>query len=228
MGTDSNSNKAPYASAKPFSEALFKIRQLQLKKVDSSTLSKWGGTPYDVSSVLSAFKFLNLIDQNGNVTENYSSLRSDSKYKEELARIVKSAYSRFFELHDNNFEGKTRKEIADTIILDDAYPGTAKRSAEKAANLFLWLCAESGIISEDQKSKPQHKPQKAKLTHSESKAVTKVVDRAAGAQAEANGVHLSINVSLTVTPAATESEIYEMLKKITSAAKRIENESPSI
>src|SRR5258705_11599610 len=94
-----SSLKAPYATVKPFSETLNRVRGLQLRRIDTDTLTKWGYKSFDASSVISAFKFLNLIDKDGTTTSDYLSLKSDSTYQRELRRIVETAYDKVFAIY---------------------------------------------------------------------------------------------------------------------------------
>lgn len=223
---DSNNSKlkAPYASIKPFSGILSKIREYQLKKISTDTLIKWGYKQFDASSSVSALKFLNLIDDEDNTTADYSSIRSDAKYKQELKRIVEQAYNRLFDLYAGDISSKTRKDIEDSIILDEAYPDTAKQTAGKAANLFIWLCNEAGIeVSE--------------------KAVTNSSDKTAGGKESSKNKQLfetkkpsdsatnylsstRINLNLNIDSSMSEDDIYRLLVNTTSAIKRIENDKP--
>ncbi|QQS23414.1 DUF5343 domain-containing protein [bacterium] len=205
-----------------------RVRQLQLKRIDTPTLVKWGSTKYDASSILSAFKFLNLIDDQGKVTENYTALRPDATYKDQLSRIVRSAYARLFELHGDSFEGKNRKDIADTIILDDAYPETAKKSADKAASLFIWLCSQSGIATGSKDATAKVVGATRASSEVKRPAIKPAATKTPPAPTQISQVSgFPLSVSLVITPANTEAEIYEMFRKLNNTLKRLEDENSS-
>lgn len=221
MNTETKATStAPYASVKPFSEILHRIRQLQLKNIDSDTLKKWGYKDFDASSAISALKFLNLIDSDGNTTGDYVSIKSDMKYKPELKRIVERAYDRLLAIFNNDLSSVNRKDIVDTIILDEAYPKTSKQTAGKAAGLFVWLCNEVGIeIAEKQKAeleKPAIRPRAKSLRTNEQQS------RSSSPPAAVREV---INLNVNLDADMTEDDIYQILTRMRSAIQRFNNDS---
>lgn len=210
---------APYASVKPFSEILHRVRQLQLKIIDSETLKKWGYKHYDASSAISALKFLNLIDGNANTTSDYVAIKSDIKYQSELRRIVEGAYDRLFAIFNNDFSAASKKDIVDTIILEEAYPKTSKQSAGKAAGLFVWLCNEAGIeISEKQAAETAKAPIK------NSKSINKIQPRSHPSSLAA-GERGFINLTVSLDPNMTEDDIYQILTRVRSAMERFNDDA---
>lgn len=216
---DTSKLKAPYATVRPFSEILDKSRQYQLRRIDADTLGKWGYSQFDISSSLSALKFLNIIDGSFNTTDNYGAIRSDIKYESEMRRIVETAYGRLFNLYDGDLASRTRKDIEDSIILDEAYPGTAKKSAPKAAAFFVWLCQQAGI-----NFKAQETHVAARTEGSSSKPVKKKEPPTTGKMIEREPDSHGFVIALSIDPMMTEEEVYQLLRKVSNAQDRIRND----
>jgi hypothetical protein len=220
--------KAPYASVKAFSEILYKIRQYQLRRIDSDTLTKWEYKQFDASSSVSALKFLNIIDGKGNTTEDYGKIRSDITYQQELRRIVETAYHRLFSLYDGDLSSKSRKDIEESIILDEAYPGTAKQSAAKAAGLFIWLCQQAGIelssIDAPSNNPRSSAPNAAKRNIVSTVTNGKVKEFPKGKMPYIPSFGGSPAVLIHIDPTMGEDDIYELMKKVYRAQKRVHDE----
>ena len=221
---DDSKRKAPYATVKPFAEVLHKLRQYQLSKVDKLTLTKWGYSPYDASSILSALRFLNIIDASGSTTSNHASIKPDSKYPVELKRIVEEAYSRLFTLCGESLFVMSAKAIEDSLILADAYPDTAKESAKKATSLFVWLCGQAGIELAGVNSPPavSQTPRTNAALHAFTQTAAKSMKAAAPTHSEVQ-LDTPLNVIVTIDPSMDEETIYELLSRIQRASRRITN-----
>ena len=224
--TNTSKLKAPYASVKSFSEILNKSRQYQLRRIDSDTLSKWGYKDYDVSSTVSALKFLNIIDDNGNTSTDYASIRSDIKYEQELRRIVETGYARLFSLYDGDLAAKSRKDIEESIILDEAYPGTAKQSAGKAAALFIWLCQQAGITLKLM-DVTNGSTVVAAGSLSRHKVLAKKAEKKGPNLTRKNSISTENNfgnIWINIDSSMTEEDIYQLLGRIHRAQQRMRNE----
>jgi hypothetical protein len=219
-----SSSKAPYATVRPFSEILNRVRGLQLRRIDTDTLTKWGYKSFDASSVISAFKFLNVIDKGGNTTSDYLSLKSDSTYQRELRRIVESAYSRVFAIYGNDLSSVSKKEIADTIILNDVYPATAKQTAAKAAGLFVWLCNAAGIETSEEPSNPRLGGKQQPASRASVRQEVQIAKRRVEARNSETGLSNRVNLNVNIDATSSEEEIYSVLANVFSALQRHEDE----
>jgi hypothetical protein len=121
MGNKSkNKRKAPYVSAAALSQFLDHIRYVSTpKKVDAGLLRDYGISKGNVFALISALKFLGLIDDGGKPTPAFSSLQvMGEEFVSNLREIVNTAYADLF----------ARLDVSD-----------------KATVLFLDLCKEAGI-----------------------------------------------------------------------------------
>jgi len=216
---------APYASVKPFSEILKKIRDLQFSKIDNDILINLGYNKFNASSAITTLRFLDIIDDNGSVKENYRKIKPDSKYKTELRRIIETAYKGLFTILGENLSIKTKKIIKDAIILPGAYPDTAKKSTGKVATLFIWLCEQAGIEIGAEPIDTK-KPKRGKLKKPSGKK-EETLNKAEDASKERYSLTQKLGniiLGINITPGMSEEDILNLLRNVKKAIKQLENE----
>lgn len=215
--------KAAYATVEKFSKVLDKIRNLQYSQVGKKELANIGLSASGVSSVMSALKFLGLINEDCTVTDKYKSLRLDSSYRKVMDEIVRQAYNDVFKVLGDDLSNKSKGDIQEAIFL--AYPEMAKGSTPKATHLFTWLCSEAGIdlpIVKEART-TQVKGKKGVRTPTVKKKLEEV---SLGSQRDKRDEILGIpvNFSIPITKDTTEEEIFNILKKIQNAIDKLNEE----
>ncbi len=137
---DTKNRLAPYVAIAALSTFLDRIRNISLPiEIKSISLEKVGISKSNSLALLSALKFLGLVDKRGAPTESLRSLQtSGEEFKINLEKIVRSAYTDLFSLLD---PAKDDREHLRNYFARTYSPATA----EKATALFLDLCDEAGI-----------------------------------------------------------------------------------
>lgn len=131
---------APYASAAAVSELLDHIRYVSTpKKVDPGLLTDYGVSKGNTFALMSALKFLGLIDNAGVPTPAFSSLQTmGDEFRSNLREIVEKAYADLFSRLDVTRD--SREHIRNYFARN-----YSASQADKATTLFLDLCREAGI-----------------------------------------------------------------------------------
>jgi len=144
--------KAPYFPVGWLEAFLKLIKRIRVEKIDSKwIISNNIGKAGNESRVVLGLKFLQLIDDEGNVnTEKMTSLKLEGdSYKTALQKIVKEAYSDLLSKVDVSKAYPT--DILNYFITTYGY---SKPPAQSASLLFLYLASQAGIeLSEDLKRK---------------------------------------------------------------------------
>lgn len=143
MGTDSG-KLAPYAPLAPLVALIRRRREKGLPEVlNSEKLAQLGISEGNISRILQALRFFNLIEEDGSQTTwfNRLALAKEQEYQGILAEIIKGAYQDVFTIIDDP------NEVTD-IELNDAfrfYQPQSQRS--RMILLFRGLCQEAGLIA---------------------------------------------------------------------------------
>src|SRR6266571_3063613 len=134
----------PYAPLAPLVALIRRRREKGLPEVlNSEKLAQLGISEGNISRILQALRFLNLIDEEGHQTEWFSRIAraKEQEYQSILAEIIKGAYHDVFTIIDDP------KQATD-IELNDAfrfYQPQSQRS--RMIFLFRGLCQEAGLIA---------------------------------------------------------------------------------
>ncbi len=137
---------APYVPVTTFRTFLERIRWVTTpKKVDKKLLDDYGIPPKNQSALLSALKFLGLIDDNGTPTSDFRRLQSSgTEFRNGLEEIVRKSYANLLVRFDAL---RGDRERVSNYFATNYSPATAK----KATILFFELCREIGILAEGRK-----------------------------------------------------------------------------
>src|SRR4030067_1227435 len=144
------------------SQLVTHLRRSFPSTVTADTIKKLGLAPKNESYLINTLRFIALIDEEGNKTENASkvfSLHADQLFQKGFGDLVKKAYSELFSLHGDSSWG------LDTDSLISFFRQTDKSSAvvgKLQANTFKTLVAISGH-GEVPEKKPKTKQEAKKL-----------------------------------------------------------------
>ncbi|MDP2719002.1 MAG: DUF5343 domain-containing protein [Dehalococcoidia bacterium] len=148
---------APYVPSEVIKTFLEHIRHVDTpQNVDGRLLQDYGITRGQVFGVLSALKFLGLVESDGKPTPIFRLLQSDEieDYQNNLRVLLKRAYNTLFSRLD------VSRESRETIVSYFAR-NYSPATAERATRLFSDLCVFAGIplggIGIQQKAKPGRK-----------------------------------------------------------------------
>lgn len=135
-----NKRKAAYVSAAALSQFLDHIRYVSTpKKVDAGLLRDYGVSEGNVFSLMSALKFLGLVDNEGKPTPAFSSLQvMGEEFVSNLREVVNTAYADLFTRLDVSRD--SREHIRNFFSRN-----YSPSQSDKATVLFLDLCKEAGI-----------------------------------------------------------------------------------
>lgn len=163
MATEARQRIAPYVPASAMSAFFDHIRYVKTPAaVDSGILEDYGISHSNVFALLSALKFLNLVDSSGKPTEAFRELQTGSEeFSLALRQVLETAYKELFSRLDVSRDSKDK---ITNFFARNYSPATAN----KATILFLDLCGEAGIItaaqprkadaSEGATTKPKQRP----------------------------------------------------------------------
>ena len=138
---------APYASPNSVIDLIHRLRDAGLPDpLTLDGLGLVGVSPSMVSPTLRSFKFLGIVDDDGQKLPAYQrlSVATSEEYPGVLADVVKSAYSDVFNIVDPG------KHDADQV--EDAFRQyIPQKQRRRMVRLFLGLCAEAGLAPEQPK-----------------------------------------------------------------------------
>jgi len=135
--------KAPYMPKGWMARFLNLVKRVKLDKINSKTIAQYEiATAPNASKVTSGLRFLNIIDDNGDVVpENFNKLRLEGEeYKNSLKNIIQIAYSDLF--------STIEIDKAELVHLLNYFIGKydySRPQAKQASILFAYLCKETGI-----------------------------------------------------------------------------------
>lgn len=140
MVKEMKGRKAPYISIKALMDFLDHIRYVSTpKKVDAGLLQDYGISKGNVFALLSALKFIGLVDVTGNPTPAFSSLQTmGEEFQGNLRKVVEDAYADLFARLDVSRD--SREHIRNYFARNYSVS-----QSERATGLFLDLCREAGI-----------------------------------------------------------------------------------
>ena len=143
---------APYVPAATLRSFLEHIRWITTpKRVDKKLLDDYGIPKPNKSALLSALKFLDLIENDGTPTSAFRHLQSSGdEFRGNLEQVIRKAYADLFVRLDTL--GGNRERIRN-YFANTYSPATAK----KATILFIDLCKEAGLPV-DEESEEVQKP----------------------------------------------------------------------
>lgn len=132
--------KAAYISIKGLMFFLDHIRYVSTpNKVDAGLLHDYGTSKGNVFALLSALKFLGLIDENGKPTPAFGSLQAmGQEFQGNLREVVENAYADLFTRLDVSRD--SREHVRNYFARNYSVS-----QSERATSLFLDLCREAGI-----------------------------------------------------------------------------------
>jgi hypothetical protein len=133
---------APYVPVATLHSFLERIRWVTTpKKVDKKLLDEYGIPEPNKSALLSALKFLGLIEDNGTPTSLFRKLQSSGdEFRSNLEEVVRKSYADLFVRFDVL---KGDREKICNYFATNYSPATAK----KATILFIDLCKEVGVLA---------------------------------------------------------------------------------
>ena len=137
---DKGKRKAPYVSAAALSQFFDHIRYVSTpKKVDTGLLLDYGVAKGNVFAMMSALKFLGLVDNEGKPTPAFGSIQvMGDEFVSNLREIVNTAYGDLFARLDVSRD--SREHIRNYFSRN-----YSPSQSNKATILFLDLCKEAGI-----------------------------------------------------------------------------------
>ncbi len=144
----------PYAPPTAVAGVIRRFRDRGLAEpVTRSTLQQVGVSAGNAPRTLQALKFLNLVDDEGRITDAFKRLRqaNTSEYPAALAEVLRGAYHPIFNHVDPAQD--------DMTAIEDAFRGFepgGQRS--RMVTLFLGLGHEAGIVPDDKAPKVQSQP----------------------------------------------------------------------
>ena len=136
---------APYAPPSNVIDVIRHARRHSLQETLSSRVLTSIGIPDgNVSRTLAAFRFLKLIEDDGECTPTFQRLAraSDEEYPEQLAQVIREGYKTVFLYVDPS-------EFDNAIKLNNVFRQHFNPQAQRTrmVTLFLGLCREAGIVT---------------------------------------------------------------------------------
>ncbi|MGB8645186.1 MAG: DUF5343 domain-containing protein [Anaerolineae bacterium] len=150
MTENSKSRKYPFAAPESMAETMeFARHPTWQRTINLALLKKMGIAQNNEAKVTSALRFLGIIDEKGEPTPEFDSLKTD--YQGTMKRLVKKAYSELFDTF-----------TADMITRDRllSFFGKPEQGAQRRSWLFIWLCSEAGIELPNVETKARQKQSK--------------------------------------------------------------------
>jgi Family of unknown function (DUF5343) len=130
---DFQGRRAPYAPISALERFFERIRDRQTPdRVDHKFLRKLGVAHNNEYSLLSALKFLGILDEYGTPTTSYRSLQTTDQFKEALWSLVQRAYKPVFEAGANTW---STPELVDFFRVN-----SSASQAKNAARFFRAVC----------------------------------------------------------------------------------------
>lgn len=213
---------APYVSAAALSGFLDHIRYVSTpKKVGAGLLGDYGVSKGNTFALISALKFLGLIDNAGNPTPAFSSLQTmGEEFRSNLQEIVKKAYADLFSKLDVTKD--SREHIRNYFSRN-----YSASQAEKATILFLDVCREAGIPTLGEKlprvAKPEPAPSKPRVRTGATELSEQEEARVASGEPEVQGQpHINIRIDSKDFASMQAEQIQAFFNGLSKIMKREE------
>lgn len=134
------SRMAPYVSAVALQKFLQRIKNRNMpQEIDEGLLQDFGIPKGDIYALISALKFLGVIDERARLTEDFALLQTtEEEFRQNLSLLTRRVYSIAFTRLD--LRQDSREQIRNFFARN-----YSNSQADKATSLFLFLCKESGI-----------------------------------------------------------------------------------
>jgi hypothetical protein len=157
----------PYGSVTRLKYAFDLFSTHNFPQVTSSLLKSRGFSGSDAFQTISSLKFLKIIDDDGNKTDQMQKLqlRGEERTKG-IAEIIKNAYVDLF----NTIEQPNKLSKDDLHNDFISVYGLSGRLAQTAVPNFLWLCGEAGLEVNEQIELKTRAPRSRSLDSSNKKA----------------------------------------------------------
>lgn len=214
-------NKYPYvASAGPLIKAVDHLKKSFPNELTADTLKKLGVAPKNESYVINVFRFLGVIDDEGNKVEgNVTAFFSEGKaFESEFAKLVQDAYAELFELYGEDAWSLDRGALTQFFRSTDY---SSQVVGSRQAGTFSALSALSGH-GEIPAAKPASaRNQQRKSSNKDSSSagskkkpnnakVSANVNRKGASEERSVGLTVRIEVNL---PASGDQETYDRIFK---------------
>jgi hypothetical protein len=125
----------PFVASKSMSEMMDFVRKPGWRpQVNLELIKKLGIATNNEGKVLSALRFLDLIDETGHPTSSFDELKKE--YAPTFKRLTREKYRDLFSIIPIEMITRARLE---------SYFGRPAQGAERRARFFIWLCGEAGI-----------------------------------------------------------------------------------
>jgi hypothetical protein len=135
---DFGGRRAPYAPISALEKFLERMRERAVPDyVDHRFLRRMNVASNNEYSLLSALKFLGILDDRGRPTHAYRQLLRNESFQETLRHLVETAYQPVFEA------GAHRRPLED--LIDFFRAESSPSQAKNAARFFLAVCRLAGV-----------------------------------------------------------------------------------
>jgi hypothetical protein len=226
-------DKHPYTTSPSYIlQTLDQLRKVFPENVDADTLKKYGLAQSNEGTVINILRHLNLIDETNSRTKDAQAIFSErelGEFQEKFAEVVKSAYSKLFDLHGEDAWSLSLDKLITFFRKTDF---TSERLGKEQARTFQTLGSYAGKasnlpvplvkqIAPRPSKKPVLPPKSAKKSSVASGIAPSVASPTPVAEnnqeASSTGKNLS-EVALTVRieinlPVATDQETYDRIFK---------------
>lgn len=130
--------RAPYAPISALREFFERMRDMSPPpRIDRRFLQKLNVASNNEWALLSALKFLGVVDEHGSPTHSYRLLQTTDQFRETLAHLVRQAYR---DLFDSGLADKSMEELRNYFRVTSS-PSQAKN----AARFFREVCSLAGL-----------------------------------------------------------------------------------
>lgn len=138
--TDGRNRRAPYAPISALREFFERIRNVAVPShVDKRFLQKLNVASNNEWALLSALKFLGVVDEHGAPTHAYRLLQTTDRFEDTLRHLVEKAYEPLLEVGGANMSSED---------LQNYFRVTSSPSqAKNATRFFLEVCKMAGITA---------------------------------------------------------------------------------
>lgn len=219
----------PYIGGNKLKQLLNLFSSRSFSRIDISDLTDRGFSKSEAYQAFQALRFLGLVDDDGNTTDNTKKLGMKGQKREDtLQDIVKSSYNKLFKIVPEPYS-LTRDELHNEFM---AIYGLSNRMARSTTPAFLWISEEASLIKVRKKPKkkksipgkvgihsitesPKDKPQEVKPVMGFNEMPFK------------KGVKLLIPKSLNMTKMILSEEFKELILKLEKCLDGISQDKSS-